>query len=78
MAEKKTKTAPVKKAAEKKEKETVRTGKVFGGSLNIRPEPGVDNIPTGQLNDGTEIVILEDLGEWFRIDKGYVMSKWVK
>ena len=55
-----------------------KTGVVFGGALNIRQEPTTASAIVNTMKDGTMITILEDLGDWLRIDGGYVMSKWVK
>lgn len=69
-AEQETKKKTTRKAATK-------TGTVHGGALNIRKGPDVGSERVGTLEDGTKIKILEDLGEWLRIDEGYVMAKWV-
>lgn len=60
---------PVKKPKNKK-------GTVVGGNLNIRNNPGGDVI--GNLSNGEEIEILEDMGEWYKISNGFVMSKFVE
>lgn len=77
--EKTTKAAAKKTESTKAKKEDLtRTGRVFGGNLNIRKEPDVNAGIAGVLDDGTEVTILEDLGEWLKIEAGYVMKKWVK
>ncbi|MBQ9031852.1 MAG: SH3 domain-containing protein [Parasporobacterium sp.] len=80
MAEKKTEKLKEKEKAGKaqKEKPAKRTGTVFGGSLNIRPQPNTDADPVGVIRNGEEVEILEDLGDWYKVDAGYVMSRWVK
>ena len=67
-AKKKAETTPVLKT----------TGRVFGGALNIRKEPSIDSEPLGILKDGEQIEILETVGDWYKIEPGYVMAKWVK
>ncbi len=54
------------------------TGKVTGGNLNIRKKPDTESAKVGLLENGEEVTVLEDLGEWYRIKAGYVMSKWVQ
>ena len=67
--------ATKKKATPEKE---IKTATVFGGALNIRQEPDTTSAVLGTLEDGSQIMILEDLGEWLRTNAGYVMAKWVK
>ena len=55
-----------------------KTGIVQGGRLNLRKEADIHSESLGLLDDGATVTILEDCGEWLRIDGGYVMSKWVK
>ena len=55
-----------------------KTGTVFGGTLNIRKAADINSDKVGTLEDGTKVTILEDCGEWFKIEAGYVMKKWVK
>lgn len=62
----------------RKKAEAQKTGVVFGGTLNVRKEPAQTATILGTLEDGAKITILEDLGEWLKIDTGYVMKKWVK
>ena len=69
-AEQETKKKTTRKAA-------MKTGTVHGGALNIRKGPDVGSERVGTLEDGTKVKILEDLGEWLRIDEGFVMAKWV-
>lgn len=60
---------PVKKAKKKE-------GVVVGGTLNIRNTPGGSII--GSLQNGDVIEILEEQNEWYKIDKGFVMAKFVE
>lgn len=70
-AEQETKKKTTRKAATK-------TGTVHGGALNIRKGPDIGSERVGTLEDGTKVTILEDCGEWLKIDAGYIMKKWVK
>ena len=70
-----TKKAPVKKTVAKP---IQKIGTVHGGTLNVRKAADINSDKVGQLASGTKITILEDLGEWLKIDTGYVMSKWVQ
>lgn len=74
MAEKKT---TEKKAVEKKEVKT-KSGKVVGGALNIRMAPSLQAERVGVLDDGTKVTILEEHGDWLKIDAGYVMAKFIQ
>ena len=67
--------AEKKKTAKKTE---LKRGKVFGGNLNVRKQPGYDAGVIGYMENGAEIEILEDLGDWLRIADGYVAAKWVE
>lgn len=60
---------PVKKAKKKE-------GVVVGGTLNVRNAPGGSII--GSLQSGDVIEILEEQDEWYKIDKGFVMAKFVE
>lgn len=62
---------PAKKPAAK-----IKT--VFGGVLNIRKDADINSERVGYYEDGDKIKVLEDLGDWLRVETGYVMAKWVK
>ena len=66
-----------KKKTETKKTDKI-TGTVFGGGLNIREQPGIESAIKGVLEDGSRIEILENTGDWLKIETGYVMAKWVK
>lgn len=72
--------ASVQKDTQKTKKKAAarKKGTVFGGVLNVRKEPDVQSDRVRYLQSGTEVTILEDLGEWLRIEDGYIMAKWVK
>ena len=55
-----------------------KTGTVVGGTLNIRKAADITSDILGTLEDGTKVTILEDCGEWLKIEAGYIMKKWVK
>lgn len=57
------------------EKTTI--GKVTGGSLNVRQEPKKNATVVRVLEDGTDIEILGEEGEWYRIDDGFVMARYI-
>jgi len=60
------------------EKPAAKIKTVFGGALNIRKDADINSERVGCYADGDKIKVLEDLGEWLRVETGYVMSKWVK
>lgn len=60
---------PIKKAKKKE-------GVVVGGTLNVRNAPGGSII--GSLQSGDVIEILEEQDGWYKIDKGFVMAKFVE
>ena len=45
--------------------------------LNIRQEPSVESERIGVLEYGAEVRILEDCGDWYRIDSGYIFKDYV-
>ena len=67
-------------AAPIEEKQTTRKimKTVFGGTLNIRKEPTTAADIVGTFADGTNVTILEDQGEWLKVEAGYIMAKWVR
>ena len=57
--------------------ETTRGIVTSTSGLNIRQEPSVSSDKLGTLEYGTEITILEDCGDWYRINNGYVFKDYV-
>ena len=45
--------------------------------LNIRQNPSVESERIGVLEYGSEVIILEDCGDWYRIDNGYIFKDYV-
>ena len=45
--------------------------------LNIRAEMDVKSKWMGQYPGGTTIELLEDLGEWYKVESGYVKAEYV-
>lgn len=45
--------------------------------LNIRQEPSIESERIGVLEYGSEIEILEDCGDWYRIENGYIFKDYV-
>ena len=45
--------------------------------LNIRQNPSVESERIGVLEYGSEVIILEDCGDWYRIDNGYIFKEYV-
>lgn len=64
---------PAKKATRKK-----KTRTVTGGALNVREKPSLKAKVVRVLDNGTKITVQEDLGEWLRIEDGYVMARWTE
>lgn len=66
---------------EVKPKEVSKQKEVVGITttrLNKRVAPNLDAKVVAILEKGWEVVILEDHGEWSKVDGGYVMSKFLK
>ena len=57
------------------------TGTVTGSSLRIRQEPSTQSEALAQLNAGTQVQILDDLGDWYQISwgsySGYVSADYI-
>lgn len=62
----------VKKVKKEKKKE----GVVVGGTLNVRANP--NGTIVGVLQDGDVIEILAEEGEWYKIENGFVMAKFIE
>lgn len=45
--------------------------------LNIRAEMSVESDWVGQYASQSTIILLEDLGDWYRVEKGYVKREYV-
>ena len=45
--------------------------------LNIRQNPSVESDRIGVLEYGVEVKILEDCGDWYRIENGYIFKDYV-
>lgn len=68
-----------KEELKKEVKKTPSTGKVIGGSLNVRKVPGGQVMSI--LNDGQKVQIAEEDGDWYKISSpriGYVMKKFIE
>ena len=46
--------------------------------VNIRKEPDIKSQDLGDLYPGTVVPVYEIVGDWYRIDKGFVMSKYLE
>lgn len=84
MAEKKdaAKKSTAKKASAKKQTKKefeFFKARVVGGNLNIRKEAKMaeDNI-AGVLSDGTVVEITGEKGDWYRIEQGWIMKKYIE
>ena len=45
--------------------------------LNIRQEASVDSVKVGVLYYGEKVKILEDCGDWYRTEDGYIFKDYV-
>ena len=61
----------VKKVRKKK-----KEGVVVNGTLNVRSAPNGDIV--GSIPSGEVIEILDEQDGWYKIDRGFVMSKFVE
>lgn len=64
------------------EEYVVKTVEVQADRLNVRPEPSTDAARIGYLEKGEKVKLLEDCGEWLRVQyttqkEGYVASEYV-
>lgn len=50
---------------------------ISSDGLNIRQNPSVESERIGVLEYGSEVIILEDCGDWYRIDNGYIFKEYV-
>ena len=46
--------------------------------VNIRKEPDIKSQDLGDLYPGTVVPVYEIVGDWYRTDKGFVMSKYLE
>ena len=57
------------------------TGTVNVDALRLRSEPSTDSSTVTYLNNGTQVDILEDLGDWYHIsvngESGYVSAEYI-
>ena len=44
--------------------------------LNIRHKPSVDSNKVGTLNYGAKIKIVEEVGDWYKTDLGYIFKEY--
>ena len=44
--------------------------------LNIRHNPSVDSNKVGTLNYGAKIKIIEEVGDWYKTDLGYIFKEY--
>ena len=73
----------VKKPAKKEKKAVIpETGKVIGiANLNVRQNPSLSAGIITTLSPGTEVTILEQSEEWYKISipvAGFIMKKFVE
>ena len=54
------------------------TGTVKASVLNVRSGPGTGYSSVGSLWFGEKIIILENQGDWYRINSGWVSADYVK
>jgi len=50
---------------------------VTASSLNVRAEPNSDSEKISSLPSGTQVLILEELDGWLRIEEGYISADYV-
>jgi uncharacterized protein YgiM (DUF1202 family) len=62
---------------ESEEVTEIRGMVISNDGLNIRQNPSVESERIGVLEYGSEVIILEDCGDWYRIDNGYIFKDYV-
>ena len=65
-------------ARKKKKEKEMKLVRVINGKLNIRKEPSLDSEIVDVLDDGTVVIVGEQDAEWYKIDAGYIMSKFTE
>lgn len=59
----------------------IGTGVVDADTLRVRTEPSTESSTITYLNDGTQVQVLEDLGDWYQISwggyTGYVSAEYL-
>lgn len=69
---------------EDKQEEVTKTPKAMdeyvivtsNDGLNIRRNPSVDSEKLGALNYGAKIKVIEEVGDWYRTDIGYIFKEY--
>jgi uncharacterized protein YgiM (DUF1202 family) len=62
---------------ESEEVTEIRGMVISNDGLNIRQNPSVESERIGVLEYGSEVIILEDCGDWYRIDNGYIFKDYI-
>ena len=45
--------------------------------LNVREQPSLDSEKVGVLEYGSKVKVLEETGDWFKTDSGYIFKEYV-
>jgi uncharacterized protein YgiM (DUF1202 family) len=45
--------------------------------LNVREQPRLDSDKVGTLEYGAKVKILEEVGDWYKTDSGYIFKEYV-
>ena len=45
--------------------------------LNVREQPNLDSEKVGVLEYGAKVKVLEETGDWFKTDSGYIFKEYV-
>lgn len=71
-------TEVVKKDIPEVQEAVTFIGTVNVARLNLRSNPSVDAEVVDILIEGSKIEILEDCGEWYKTNNGFVMSEFIQ
>lgn len=60
-----------------KEEKEVKTVTVTAHYLNVRKEPSMKADVVNIVEKGTDLAVVEDLGDWIKVKGGYVKAAYV-
>jgi uncharacterized protein YgiM (DUF1202 family) len=75
-------TIMVNPVEETEENEPIITEENYGivtslSGLNIRQSPSIDSPKVGTINYGDRVKILEDCGDWYRTENGFIFKEYI-
>ena len=68
---------PIMEDKQEIETEEIKGIVISTTGLNIRQSPTLDSHRVGVLYSGEEVIILEDCGDWYRTEDGFIFKEYV-